>query len=77
VTKPTALRLQRVELLLVLGDSYAREHNWNGALLAYQQGQAQIPNSAANDDATLHAWRDRISSGISLTQEQQRMKEKK
>jgi hypothetical protein len=75
VTKSTALRLQRVELLVVLGDSYAPEHNWNGALLAYQQ--AQIPNSAANDDATLHAWRDRISSGISLAQEQQRMNEKK
>jgi eukaryotic-like serine/threonine-protein kinase len=70
-------RLQRVELLVVLGDSYAREHNWKDALLAYQQAQTQIPNSVANDDLALHAWRERISTGITLAQEQQRMNEKK
>ena len=70
-------RLQRVELLLALGDSYAREHNWKDALLAYQQAQTQIPNNVANDDPALHAWRDRISTGITLAQEQQRMKETK
>jgi eukaryotic-like serine/threonine-protein kinase len=69
--------LQRVELLVVLGDSYAREHNWKDALLAYLQAQAQIPDSVANDDSALHAWRDRISTGITLAQEQQRMNEKK
>jgi serine/threonine protein kinase len=69
--------LRRVELLVVLGDSYAREHNWKDALLAYQQAQAQIPDSVANDDQALRAWRDRISIGITLAQEQQRMNEKK
>lgn len=63
--------LQRVELLVVLGDSYAREHNWKDALLAYQQAQAQIPNGFAIDDPALQAWRDRIASGIALAQEQQ------
>jgi eukaryotic-like serine/threonine-protein kinase len=70
-------RLQRVELLVVLGDSYAQEHNWKDALLAYQQAQAQIPGGADNDDSALHALRDRISTGITLAQEQQRMNEKK
>ena len=70
-------RLQRVELLVVLGESYAREHNWKDALVAYQQAQAQLPNSVANEESALHAWRDRISTGITLAQEQQRMNEKK
>jgi len=70
-------RLQRVELLVVLGDSYAREHDWKDALLAYQQAQAQIPNNLNTDDPALQAWRDRISAGIALGQEQQRMNEKK
>ncbi len=70
-------RLQQVELLVVLGDSYAREHNWKDALIAYQQAQAQIPDSVANDDQALRAWRERISSGITLAQEQQRINEKK
>jgi serine/threonine protein kinase len=70
-------RLQRVELLVVLGDSYAREHSWKDALLAYQQAPAQIPDSVANDDQALRAWRERISTGITLAQEQQRINEKK
>jgi serine/threonine protein kinase len=70
-------RLQRVELLVGLGDSYAREHNWKDALLAYQQAQAQISNSVATDDPALRAWRDRIVADITLAQEQQRMNEKK
>jgi serine/threonine protein kinase len=70
-------RLQRVELLMGLGDSYAREHNWKDALLAYQQAQAQISNSVATDDPALRAWRDRIVADITLAQEQQRMNEKK
>jgi len=70
-------RLQRVELLVVLGDSFARDHNWKNALLAYQQAQAQIPNNLAADDPALQALRDRISAGIALGQEQQRMNEKK
>jgi hypothetical protein len=70
-------RLQRVELLVVLGDSYARDHNWKDALRAYQQAQAQIPNDLATDDSALQAWRDRISAGIALAQEQQRINEKK
>jgi eukaryotic-like serine/threonine-protein kinase len=69
--------LQRVELLVVLGDSYARDHNWKDALLSYRQAQAQIPTGVGNDDPALHAWRDRISAGIRLAQEQQRMNEKK
>src|SRR6516165_3062051 len=48
-------RLQRVELLVVLGDSYAREHDWKDALLAYQQAQAQIPNNLNTDDPALQA----------------------
>lgn len=68
-------QLQRVELLVVLGDSYAREHNWKDALLAYQQAQAQIPNNLTTDDPALQAWRDRISTGIALAQ--QGMNEKK
>ncbi len=67
-------KVQRVELLVVLGDSYAREHNWKDALLAYQQAQAQIPSNLT-DDPALQAWRDRISTGIALAQ--QRMNEKK
>ena len=70
-------RLQRVELLVVLGDSYAREHDWKDALLAYQQAQAQIPNNLNTDDPALQAWRDRISAGIALGQDQQRMNKKK
>ena len=70
-------RLQRVELLVVLGDSYARNHNWKDALLAYQLAQAQIPNSPTTDDLALQVLRDRISAGIALGQEQQRMNEKK
>jgi serine/threonine protein kinase len=70
-------RLQRVELLVVLGDSYAREHDWKDALRAYQQAQSQIPNDLATDDPALQAWRDRISAGIALGQEQQRMNERK
>jgi len=70
-------RLQRVESLVVLGDSYARNHNWKDALLAYQLAQAQIPNNRTTDDPALQAWRDRISAGIALAQEQQRMNEKK
>jgi len=73
-------RLQRVELLVVLGDSYARDHNWKDALLTYQQAQAQIaqmPNNITSDDAALQAWRDRISAGIALAQKQQQMNEKK
>jgi serine/threonine protein kinase len=63
-------RLQRVELLVVLGDSYARDHNWKDAVRAYQQAQAQIPNSLAPDDPALRAWRGRISAAISLGEEQ-------
>ena len=70
-------QLQRVELLVVLGDSYAREHNWKDALLAYQQAQEEIPNKLTTEDPALQAWRDRISAGIALGQEQQRMNEKK
>ena len=70
-----ASQLQRVELLVVLGDSYAREHDWKDALLAYQQAQAQIPNNLTTDDPALQAWRDRISTGIALAQ--QGMNEKK
>jgi len=70
-------RLQRVELLVVLGDSYARDHNWKDALRAYQQAQAQIPNNLTTDDAALQVWRDRISTDIARGQEQQRMNEKK
>ena len=70
-------RLQRVELLVVLGDSYARNHNWKDALLAYQLAQEQIPNNLTTDDPALQALRDRISAGIALGQEQQRMNEKK
>src|SRR5215469_5135125 len=35
-------RLQRVESLVALGDSYTRNHNWKDALLAYQLAQEQI-----------------------------------
>ncbi len=70
-------RLQRIELLVVLGDSYAREHNWKDALLAYQQAQTQIPNNLTPDDPALQPWRDRISAGMALAQEQQGMSEKK
>jgi serine/threonine protein kinase len=71
-------RLQRVELLVALGDSYARDHNWKDALLAYQQAQAQIPSSLAPDSPALQSWRDRISAGIALGQQAtQRMNEKK
>jgi len=73
-------RLQRVELLVVLGDSYARDHNWKDALLTYQQAQAQIaqiPDNITSHDAALQAWRDRISAGIALAQKQQQMNEKK
>ena len=70
-------QLQRVELLVVLGDSYAREHNWKDALLAYQQAQEEIPNKLTTEDPALQAWRDRISAGIALGQDQQRMNEKK
>jgi hypothetical protein len=60
-----------VELLVALGDSYARNHNWKDALLAYQLAQAQIPNNLTGDDPALQALRDRISAGIALGQEQQ------
>ena len=70
-------RLQRVESLVALGDSYARDHNWKDALLAYQLAQAQFPNNLTTDDPALQALRDRISAGIALGQEQQRMNEKK
>jgi serine/threonine protein kinase len=73
-------RVQRVELLVVLGDSYARDHNLKDALLTYQQAQAQIvqiPKNITSHDAALQAWRDRISADIALVQEQQRMNEKK
>jgi serine/threonine protein kinase len=70
-------QLQRIELLVVLGDSYARDHNWKDALRAYQQAQAQIPNNLTTNAAALQAWRDRISAGIAMGQEQQRKNEKK
>jgi len=70
-------RLQRVESLVALGDSYARNHNWKDALLAYQLAQEQVPNNPTPDDPALQALRDRISAGIALGQEQQRMNEKK
>jgi eukaryotic-like serine/threonine-protein kinase len=63
-------RARRVELLVLLGDSYAQEQNWKDALLAYQHAQAQIPDGADGDPA-IRAWRDRISSGIRLAQEQE------
>jgi hypothetical protein len=69
--------LQRVELLVVLGDSYARDRNWKDALRAYQQAQSQIPNDRTTDDHALQVLRDRISAGIALGQEQQRANEKK
>jgi eukaryotic-like serine/threonine-protein kinase len=70
-------RLQRVELLTVLGDSYAREHNWKEALLAYGQAQAQIPSNPSTDEPAVQALRDRISTGIALAREQQGISEKK
>ena len=70
-------RLQGVESLLVLGDSYASKNNWKDALLAYQLAQAQIPNNLTTDDPALHVLRDRISAGIALGQEQQRINGKK
>ena len=70
-------QLQRVESLVVLGDSYARNHNWKDALLAYELAQAQIPNNLTTDTSALQALRDRISAGIALGQEQQRINEKK
>jgi len=75
--KQVGSRLQRVELLVVLGDSYAREHNWKDALLAYQLAQAQFPNNLTTDDPALQTWRDRISTGIALAQAQQGLNEKK
>ena len=69
--------LQRVELLVMLGDSYAHEHNWKDALLAYQQAQAQIPATDANVEPALQAWHDRITAGIAMAQEQQRLSEQK
>jgi serine/threonine protein kinase len=74
---PSSSRLQRVELLVTLGDSYAGEHNWKDALLDYQQAQAQIPSGDTNVDSALHAWRDRIAAGMTLAQEQLRLGEKK
>ena len=69
--------LQRVESLAVLGDSYARNQNWKDALLAYELAQAQLPNHLSTDGSALQALRDRISAGIALAQEQQRINEKK
>ena len=70
-------RLQRVESLVVLGDSYARNHNWKDALLAYELAQAQVANDLTIDASALKALRDRISTGVALAQEQQRIDEKK
>jgi serine/threonine protein kinase len=60
---------QRVELLVELGDSYAREENWSDALLAYQQAQTQMPNNAGDDDPARKGWRDRIADSIRLAQQ--------
>jgi hypothetical protein len=70
-------RLQQVELLVVLGDSYARDHNWKDAVHAYQQAQAQIPNNLAPDNPALRAWRGRISAAIALGEEQLQTNEKR
>jgi serine/threonine protein kinase len=70
-------RKQRVELLVLLGDSYVREQNWKDALLAYQQAQAQISDSSVQDDPSVRDWNERISSGIKLAQEHQGVNEKK
>jgi eukaryotic-like serine/threonine-protein kinase len=75
--KQAGSQMQRVELLVVLGDSYAREHYWKDALLAYQQAQAQFPNNLTSADPALLTWRDRISTGIALAQAQQGINEKK
>jgi serine/threonine protein kinase len=71
------LQRERVELLVDLGDSYAREGDWNDALVAYQQAQAQIPNSTGSDDAARRAWSDRIGAAIELAQQHQRANTKK
>ena len=74
--RQSLLQEQRVELLVELGDSYAREENWNDALLAYQQAQAQIPDDGTGDPAR-RAWSDRIDAAIKLAQQHQGAKDKK
>jgi serine/threonine-protein kinase len=71
------LQEQRVELLVELGDSYAREEDWSDALIAYEQAQAQITNKAGSDDPARKAWSDRISADIKLAEQHRGAKSKK
>ena len=68
---------QRVELLIELGDSYARDEDWSDALIAYHQAQAQITNKAGTDDPARKAWSERISADIKLAEQNQETKSKK
>jgi len=73
------LQEQRVELLVELGDSNAREEDWSHALLAYQQAQAQaqILNKAGSADPAMKAWSERISADIRLAEQNQKAGSKK
>jgi len=70
------LQEQRVELLVELGDSYAREEEWNDALLAYQQAQAQLLNNTGSDEPTRNAWSERISADIKQAEQHQSKSQK-
>jgi len=71
------LQEQRVELLVELGDSYAREEDWSDALIAYEQAQAQITNKTGSDDPARKTWSERISADIKLAKQHQGVKSKK
>ena len=68
---------QRVELLVELGDSYARDQNWGDALLVYQKAQAQISNDPGSDELTRRAWSERIAADITLAERHQEANSKK
>jgi len=71
------LQEERVELLVELGDSYARDQDWSDALLAYYQAQAQIHNNAGREDSAWKAWSERISADITLAEQHQGTKSKR
>jgi hypothetical protein len=76
-THQPLLQEQRVELLIELGDSYARDEDWSDALIAYHQAQAQITNKAGTDDPARKAWSERISADIRLAEQHQEANSKK
>jgi serine/threonine protein kinase len=71
------LQEQRLELLVELGDSYARDDDWSDAILAYRQAQAQILNNPGSDDPATKTWSNRIADDIKQAEQHQEAKGKK